>query len=201
MADIVELIFEDHQWFRRQFADLDELRAQSPRDCAALEAVWKPLARRLDVHAVAEEEIFYPQLLRVGDDARPETLDAIGDHNDIRDGVHDAEKHAVGDAQWWAAVRRAREANDEHMAEEEREGLADFRRTATAAFRDALGRRFAAYLSEHRTADDIDTSDIDPEGYVEEVAEELSEDEGHTGSLRIGSMKDRGTRRRVHRDA
>lgn len=192
MADIVELIFEDHQWFRRQFADLDELRAQSPRDRAALEAVWKPLARRLDVHAVAEEEIFYPQLLRVGDDARPETLDAIGDHNDIRDGVHDAEKHAVGDAQWWDAVGRAREANDEHMAEEEREGLADFRRTARRSFRDELGTRFATYMAEHPTGSDIDTSDIDPEEYVEEVEEELSEpDQRSSGSLRIGGLKNR----------
>lgn len=188
MADIIELIFEDHQWFRRQFAELDELRARSPRDTAALETAWRPLAQRLDVHAVAEEKIFYPQLLRVGDDPRPETLDAIGDHNDIRDGVHDAAKHAVGDAQWWDAVGRAREANDEHMAEEEREGLADFRRTARPALRAALGTRFADYMAEH-TAEDVDTSDIDPEVYVEEVEEELSGDGASTGSLRIGSLK------------
>jgi hypothetical protein len=45
----------------------------------------------LDVHAYIEEKIFYPQLLQRGaDDPEGETLDAIGDHNDIRDGVGDA---------------------------------------------------------------------------------------------------------------
>ncbi len=58
--------------------------------------MWDPLAARLDVHAIAEEEIFYPELLRVGEDPEDETLDAIGDHNDIRDGVHEAARHPLG---------------------------------------------------------------------------------------------------------
>lgn len=193
MADIVELILRDHVWFRRQFEALDELRAQTPADTASLEGVWTPLARRLDLHAVAEEEIFYPQLLRVGNDPRDETLDAIGDHNDIRDGVHAAENERVGSSRWWAEVRRAREANDEHMSEEEREGLANFRRTATRRLRDTLGREFAEYLQEHDTTAGVDTSDVDPEEYVEEVEDELPADgeagDKSRGSLGIGSLK------------
>ncbi|MFC7658208.1 hemerythrin domain-containing protein [Pseudonocardia benzenivorans] len=96
--------------------------------------MWQPLADHLDVHAVAEEEIFYPQLLRRGgDDAEDETLDAIGDHNDIRDGVHAAARHPIGTDAWWDAVQQARDANDEHMAEEENEGLPDFRLHAAPA--------------------------------------------------------------------
>ena len=37
--------------------------ADTDPDLAAIEAIWEPLAARLDVHAAAEEEIFYPQLL------------------------------------------------------------------------------------------------------------------------------------------
>lgn len=91
MADITMLILDDHDWFREQFAKLDELQAQTPPDQRALKRVWRPLAEKLDVHAYIEEKIFYPQLLtRGGNDAEGETLDAIGDHNDIRDGVRDA---------------------------------------------------------------------------------------------------------------
>src|ERR1700754_863369 len=103
MPDITKLIMDDHAWFREQFAALDELQAQTPLDTAAVEKLWTPLAARLDVHAIAEERIFYPQLLRVGtEDPTEETLDAIGDHNDIRDGVHDAARQALGSPEWWA---------------------------------------------------------------------------------------------------
>ncbi|GAF49693.1 putative nanocompartment encapsulated protein [Rhodococcus wratislaviensis] len=189
MPDIIELIFDDHEWFRRQFAALDELKAHRRVDVTAVEAVWTPLAKRLDLHAAAEEEIFYPQLLRVGEDAEAEaeTLDAIGDHNDIRDGVRAAAGFPVLSAEWWAAVGRTRRANDEHMAEEEREGLADFR-TAPGDLRESLGRRFAEYFLVHRSTRDVDTSDKDPREYVREIEEDL--DEGSSaGSLRIGSLK------------
>ena len=191
--DITQLILDDHERFRRAFARLDELQAVEgpPRN---LMRVWEPLAGRLDAHAIAEEEIFYPQLLRKGADAREETLDAIGDHNDIRDGVHDAAGQAVGSPGWWEAVGRARAANDEHMAEEEREGLADFRRHATIGLREALGRRFRTFMAEHGDARDLDTSDKDPEQYVDtrggtEPAATSDATRRVDHSLHIGSLK------------
>src|SRR5215213_8558902 len=144
--DVTEVILRDHEWFRRQFIALFDLRGGTA-DVAAIQAIWQPLADRLDVHAAAEEEIFYPQLLSRGeDDPEDETLDAIGDHNDIRDGVHDAARHPVAGEEWWAAVLATREANDEHMAEEERDGIADFRLHADPGLRERLGRELEAYL-------------------------------------------------------
>jgi hypothetical protein len=161
-----------------------------------VERVWRPLATRLDLHAVAEERIFYPQLLRQGaEDPREETLDAIGDHNDIRDGVHDADAAPLGSAEWWAAVGRARAANDEHMAEEEREGLSDFRRNAPAGLRESLGEQFRAFLAEHPTTTGVNISDKDPQQYVETVEEAIATDAGGgspgDGSLGIGSLRGR----------
>src|ERR1700737_1089207 len=118
MADITMLILADHEWFREQFAKLDELQARTPVNGGALERVWRPLADKLDVHAYIEEKIFYPQLLKRGtDNPEGETLDAIGDHNDIRDGVRDANAARVGTEQWWGAVGRTRLVNDDHMTE------------------------------------------------------------------------------------
>jgi hypothetical protein len=170
--DITALILADHDTFRRAFAALDDLQGPDT-DPDGLEerlgAVWGPLADLLDVHAVAEERIFYPSLLRKGseDEAVDETLDAIGDHNDIRDAVHAAAGHRVGSDAWWKCVNEARAANTEHMAEEEDEGLADFRRHTTRAQRAKLGREFADFKATH-SARDLDTSDQDPEQYVEE---------------------------------
>lgn len=189
MADIAELIHADHEWFREQFARLDDLQARAPVSGAALERVWRPLADKLDVHAYIEEKIFYPQLLQRGvDDPVGETLDAIGDHNDIRDGVRDANAAMVGTGEWWAAVGRAREANDDHMAEEEREGLSDFRRHAPIGLREALGRQFSEFMAAHPTTRGLPIADRDPQTYVDNIGTESRRQPKDT-SLGIGSLK------------
>ena len=189
MADITVLIRADHDWFREQFAKLDDLRAQTPVNHAALERVWRPLGNKLDVHAYIEEKIFYPQLLKRGaDDPEGETLDAIGDHNDIRDGVRDANAARVGTEEWWAAVGRTRVANDDHMSEEEREGLSDFHRHAPIGLREALGRQYSEFMVRHPTTRGLQIVDRDPERYVEDL-ENAPPAKPADHSLGIGSLK------------
>jgi hypothetical protein len=189
-SDITELILAHHNWFREQFARLDD--AATASDVDALRALWDPLATKLDLHAVAEEQIFYPQLLRRGtEDPREATLDAVGDHNDIRDGVHAAEASVIGTPDWWAAIAQTREANDEHMAEEEREGLADFRRNAPIGLREALGQQFARFFEQHETTEAVNVSDKDPQRYVDDVERDIAAARPSDGSLGIGSLKGR----------
>jgi len=189
MTDITMLILADHDWFREQFAELDYLQAQTPVNDTALERVWRPLADKLDVHAFIEEKIFYPQLLKRGtEDAEGETLDAIGDHNDIRDGVREANAAQVGSEQWWAAVGRTRLANDEHMGEEEREGLSDFRRSAPIGLREALGSQYGEFMAEHPTTEGLPITDRDPKRYVETL-ENTPQSKPMDFSLGIGSLK------------
>jgi hypothetical protein len=167
-VDITELILSDHHEQRRMFAMLDEVE---PSDTGTLAALWTRLAAMLEVHAQAEELFFYPELLKLGERLHDpaeaeETKDAIGDHNDIRDGITEAARHAVGSDGWWAGVKAARLANDEHMGEEEHEGLADFRRHVDLATRHRIAVTFAAYEAEHVTG--VPIVDKDPEGYVRE---------------------------------
>ena len=167
--DITQLILDDHEQQRRMFAALDEADRE---DSTALATVWDRLATFLEVHARAEEELFYPPLLELGrgatdaDSAEEETEDAIGDHNSIRDAVAESRRHEPGSDAWWEAVDAARRANSTHMGEEERQGLADFRRHADADLRHELGVRFAAYEAEHREG--VDSHDLDPDEYVAE---------------------------------
>jgi len=164
--DIVELILADHHEQRRMFALLDEIGD----DPALLEPVWRRLAILLEVHADAEERLFYPRLLRVGagaggaDDAEDETEDAIRDHDDIRDGIRRAGRHRTGSPEWWQAVTDTRIANSDHMGEEEREALADFRRHASPQARHELGVQFAVYEAAH--AGGVPLEDKDPADYI-----------------------------------
>ena len=167
--DITQLILDDHHEQRRLFAMLEQIDRD---DAATLKALWGRLAAFLEVHAAAEEEHFYPALLRLGkgaggkSSAEDETKDAIHDHNEIRDAVAAVRGHAVGTNGWYKAVAAANKANSEHMGEEEREGLTDFRRHAALQLRHDLAIAFAAFEAVHVTG--IDAQDKDPKTYIAE---------------------------------
>jgi hypothetical protein len=164
MPDVIRLILDDHEWFRSRFARLEELRD----DPQAANEVWLGLSARLEVHASAEEEHFYPALLQHVEGSEDETKDAIGDHDEIRDGIRRAEAAEVGSDEWWAGIQDAREANDEHLAEEERDDLPDFLRAASVELRQELGAKFERFEDEHPGARGLSGEDKDPDRYVAE---------------------------------
>ena len=187
--DITQLILDDHHEQRRRFAMLEQL---DPGDTAALQAVWSRLAVFLEVHAAAEEQIFYPELLAAGGPAgrqtvEEETLDAIADHNDIRDAVLAVAGHDTGTAGWFEAVAAANAANSDHMGEEEREGLTYFRRHASLRLRHDLAVAFATF--EARNFAGVPVVDKDPQAYVRDAEEQFAGDGRPDGSLRIGSLR------------
>ncbi|WP_375501146.1 hemerythrin domain-containing protein [uncultured Jatrophihabitans sp.] len=164
MADIIELIYADHDWFRRQFFLLDEAS-----NVAELDAIWEPLATRLDIHAEAEETVFYPALLKLGGkegDPEDETEDAISDHNSIREAVRAAGEHETGSDEWFEAVGKARTENGEHLDEEEREGMPDFIKSASREVRHELAMQWLRFWRQHPEGKGIDTSERDPEEYI-----------------------------------
>ncbi len=169
--DITQLILDDHHEQRRLFAVLEQVDRS---DTKTLSAIWARLGAFLEVHAAAEEELFYPQLLKVGKgtggDETPEaeTKDAIKDHNEIRDAVIEAGRHDVGSDKWWKAVAAANKANGDHMAEEEREGLTDFRRNVGLQLRHDIAVAFAAYEAVHFAG--VKPVDKDPDKYIAEHA-------------------------------
>ena len=166
--DITEVILEQHHEQRRMFAVLDEM----PRgDTEALGAVWARLEVFLEVHAEAEEKYFYPQLLKLGKgnpegDVHEEVEDAVKDHNEIRDAVRATHDQEVGTDAWWTAVWDARKANDDHMGEEEREDLLDFRHHADLQTRHDIAVQFLVYEAQHYGG--IPIRDKDPEEYIEQ---------------------------------
>src|ERR1700721_3096107 len=101
--DITQLILDDHHEQRRIFAILEQI---DRGDTGVLSAIWSRLAAFLELHAAAEEAIFYPSLLQVGLAGRraigveAETLDAIHDHNEIRDAATGAPRNQVGTPPW-----------------------------------------------------------------------------------------------------
>ncbi|HEY4462654.1 MAG TPA: hemerythrin domain-containing protein [Streptosporangiaceae bacterium] len=186
--DITQLILDDHYEQRRLFAILEQIDST---DTEPLSALWARLGTFLELHAAAEEEIFYPALLQAGLAAaraagvEEETVDAIHDHNQIRDAVGETARHPVGSPGWYDAVAAANLANSDHMAEEEREGLTDFRRLASLQERHDLGVAFTAFQARNYTG--VPAVDKDPAEYVREEEQGLRP--GAAGSLGIGSLR------------
>jgi hypothetical protein len=165
--DITQLILDDHHEQRRLFAIIEQI---GRNDTAALGALWTRLSAFLEVHALAEEKFFYPELLHVGrgaggkDDAADETEDAIKDHNEIRDAVAEVSKHDVATDDWFRAIAKANEANSDHMGEEEREGLTDFRLRASLELRHKLAVSFVQFEANH--VNGVVAVDRDPKDYI-----------------------------------
>jgi Hemerythrin HHE cation binding domain len=187
-VDITQLILDDHHEQRRLFAILEQV---SRTDIETLSLIWGRLGTFLELHAAAEEAIFYPALLRVGLAARrqagaeAETLDAIRDHNEIRDAVGEVARYPVGSPDWFAAVTTANLANSDHMAEEEREGLTDFRRLAGLLERHDLAIAFAAFQARNYAG--VPAVDQDPEAFIRQAEEEARPI--RPGSLNIGGLR------------
>lgn len=181
---------EDHREQRRLFAMIEQAGSAGPQTLGLL---WSRLAAFLEVHAQAEEELFYPELLRAGlasgrvRQAEGETLDAISDHNEIRDTIGEVAGHPAGSPGWHAAIAAVNRANGDHMAEEEREGLADFRREASLQVRHDLAVAFAAFEARHFAG--VLPVDKDPASYVRQ-AERAAIGGRSSGVLSIGSLKD-----------
>lgn len=165
VPDICDLVLDEHDTFRRRFAELDEMR---DADADSLLGVWSPLAELLELHAAVEEDVFYPTLLDTGTKADEETRDAINDHNEIRDAVERAGDAEAGSEAWWKAVTEAREQNSDHMAEEERGAIADLRAHVSEERRAELGARWVSFRTKHAGLRGIEVEDRDPDQYIRE---------------------------------
>lgn len=186
--DITQLILDDHHEQRRRFALLEQMGSAS---VAVLSDVWARLAVFLEVHAAAEEEIFYPELVKLAlgprplASAEPETVDAIYDHNEIRDAIAAVREHRVGSPDWRDAIAAVNVANGDHMAEEEREGLTDFRNRVSLPQRHELAVRFVAFEAQNFAG--VRPVDRDPQEYVQQ------QEAAARSSLAAGSLLEAGS--------
>ncbi len=152
------------------FAMLEEW----PRDDAdGLASLWTRLEILLEVHAEAEERFFYPELVKLGtgggdaESVDEEVIDAVKDHNEIREAIRKARGTDPGSDTWFDAVLEANVANSDHMAEEERQDLTDFRQHAPLEMRHALAVQFLRFEAAH-WATGVPVKDKDPEKFVAE---------------------------------
>ncbi|SDY89331.1 Ferredoxin subunit of nitrite reductase or a ring-hydroxylating dioxygenase [Modestobacter sp. DSM 44400] len=159
--DITVLVELEHDAMRRQFEAIDALT-----DAEELTKAWATLTELLEIHASGEESMLYPKLARAADEGAEEAHHAVREHNEIRDSVRAVQQHAAGSEDWWQALRTAREVNEEHLQEEERDALPLFRESTDRARREQLGREWVAFHEQHQHARGLSGEDVDPDDVV-----------------------------------
>ena len=156
--DVTVLVQLEHDAMRSQFEAIDALT-----DAAELTEAWTVLAELLEIHASGEETVLYPELARAADEGAEEARHAAREHNELRDSVAAVHRHAAGSDDWWQALRHARQVNDEHLSEEERDALPLFRESTDRARREQLGRAWIAFHEQHQHARGLSGEHADPE--------------------------------------
>ncbi|MCW2778718.1 MAG: uncharacterized protein JWN17_2443 [Frankiales bacterium] len=165
--DVASLILSEHDAFRRDFTALEGLEGE------ALQQAWDRLAAQLEVHAAGEEAVFYPHVVRELPDGGDDTAHALHDHDEIRAAAAAVAEQEAGSEAWWEAVRTAQQVNADHMAEEERDLLGQFKEQIGQEQRDELGLAWLAFHEEHAGAEGLSGDPVgDPEDYVEAAQQE-----------------------------
>jgi nitrite reductase/ring-hydroxylating ferredoxin subunit/hemerythrin-like domain-containing protein len=164
--DITVLVELEHDAIRSQFESLAALT-----DARELTAAWTTLAELLEIHASGEEQLLYPRLARTADEGVEEAEHAVREHNEIRDSVRAVERHPVGSEEWWRALDTAREVNEEHLQEEERDALPLFRTSTDRSRREELGGEWVTFHEQHRRARGLSGEDVDPEDVIPSTGE------------------------------
>lgn len=161
MPDIIDVIREDHEHQRLAFAHLE-----ATTDGAEQQRRWTELRDLLEVHAAAEEAVFYPRLVRLSESDADEVKDAVEEHNQIRAAIGEVGEHQPGTDLYLLAIRQAKSTNDHHMGEEETEVLPEAARRLDAAERERLGSAFAQFKTSHPGGRGADTQSKDPARYI-----------------------------------
>ena len=163
MKDIVDLIRDDHEEQRLAFSHLESATQASEQQSG-----WEHLRGLLEVHAAAEEAVFYPEVARLSESSAEQTEDAVEEHNQLRDAIGEVAEHQPGTDLYLLAIRQAKAVNDHHLAEEEANVLPEVSRL-DAGKRQQLGGAFQDFKDRHPGGKGVSGERKDAKAYIAEV--------------------------------
>jgi Hemerythrin HHE cation binding domain len=152
MTDIIELVLSDHRRIRQLQKALHDTARYDPggRPGGALARMWDGLARVIELHLSAEQEICWLPMCGTGPRGREQIAAAAAGAADITAAIGEARLQPAGSPIWWRAVRDALSTCAAQFGREEHAILADFARHAAWPTRDQLGHQWLAFTAARR---------------------------------------------------
>lgn len=143
-----ELLKKDHEKVSGLFKQLEET---TERAVKTREELFAKLKEELDIHARIEETIFYPAI-KEAKETHEITLEAIEEHNVVRQLLGELESLSVSDETWTAKLTVLKENVEHHVEEEEGEMFKDARKVLSTEEVEELGARMESAKQEQKSA-------------------------------------------------
>ncbi len=146
--DAIELLKKDHEKVSGIF---EKLEPTTERATKTREELFTQLKQELDVHARIEETIFYPAIKQAAE-TRDITLEAIEEHNVIKQLLADLAATPVTEEEWGAKLKVLKENVEHHVEEEEGEMFKNARKVLSREQVEELGTRMEAAKKQQQKA-------------------------------------------------
>ena len=141
--DATALLARDHAQLRRLLEQFAEAAAAG--DFAAKKALFRAFKAALHAHAMLEEEVFYPAVMKLrSTPVREAVKEALEEHQAIDSIVAETEEMEPEEGQFDLKVEGLRASVEHHIGEEERRIFAEARNHLTDDRLQALGRQMLA---------------------------------------------------------
>jgi iron-sulfur cluster repair protein YtfE (RIC family) len=142
------LLKNDHEKVAGIMASIEET---TERAVKGREALFTRLKQELDLHAMIEEEIFYPAI-KEADETREVTLEAYEEHRLVKQLLAELEAEPKDTEEWTAKFTVLKENVEHHVEEEEGEMFKNAKKVLSKEDVEALGDRLQAAKNENRAA-------------------------------------------------
>ncbi|HEX8491923.1 MAG TPA: hemerythrin domain-containing protein [Pyrinomonadaceae bacterium] len=132
-----ELLKKDHEKVSGIFEKLDKT---TERGVKTREELFTQLKTELDIHSQIEEQMLYP-ILKEAKETHDITLEAIEEHNVVKQLLAELEALPKDDETWGAKLTVLKENVEHHVEEEEDEMFKDAREVLNSEQLEELGTR------------------------------------------------------------
>lgn len=142
------LLKEDH---RKVAGMLDEIEETTERAIKGREELFTRLKQELDLHAMIEEDIFYPALEDT-EEAREITLEAYEEHRLVKQLLAELASEPKDTEEWTAKFSVLKENIEHHVEEEEGELFTKARQALSEDEIEMLGEQLQDAKQQNRSA-------------------------------------------------
>lgn len=148
--DILELLKKDHEQALLLFDELDTAMERTGKKQGRQENIFTLLKQELELHMLAEEEVFYSSLDE-DSDTRPMIQDAVDEHRRVKLLLTELGSAPRG-KEWTEPLKELRRVMEQHIEEEEDDIFARAEELLGSEQRRVMGNRAAEIKEEHLAA-------------------------------------------------
>jgi len=146
--DVFALLKADHE---RVAGMMDKVDETTERAAKGREETFTRIKEELDLHALIEEQIFYPALEEV-DETRDITLEAYEEHRLVKQLLSELEQEPKDTEEWTAKFTVLKENVEHHVEEEEGELFKKARQVLSEEEIESLGKRIEQAKQQNKAA-------------------------------------------------